>query len=295
MIDKTLALRTARARSIAGCDRWGFTLVETLIVLGIIAVLIGLLLPIAMAARRSSQTTMCSSNLRQVGQAFTMYANDANGHFPPNSGEIGQFWYQTDKIGKYLPSPVAMPDNTVAGGVLVCPQDAEGAIRSYSMNVFASSVVGSVVRKAVTADPPKAGQLWTSTTSQSTSVILMAESWSELAQPEGSPTPVGYAAQAILGFVGQPGRRFGTKPGIGWKGGRFGVRASQIAFNRHRTGADNSRKVEDPIGRANFVFVDGHVESLATGELADFETGKSRYRALWSAIDSQLEGPLVPR
>jgi prepilin-type N-terminal cleavage/methylation domain-containing protein/prepilin-type processing-associated H-X9-DG protein len=52
----------------------GFTLVELLVVIGIIALLISILLPTLGRVRQSSQTTACLSNLRQIGIAYRLYA-----------------------------------------------------------------------------------------------------------------------------------------------------------------------------------------------------------------------------
>ncbi len=67
--------------------RWsGFTLVELMVVIGIIAVLIALLLPAIRRARDSALTVTCLSQLRQVGLAIHQYANSNGGRLPNYSG-----------------------------------------------------------------------------------------------------------------------------------------------------------------------------------------------------------------
>ncbi|CAN5517713.1 hypothetical protein BH10PLA1_BH10PLA1_22180 [soil metagenome] len=75
-----------------------FSLVELLVVIGIIAVLIGILLPTMMRIRQSSVTLTCLSNQRQLGQAFAQYANSNKGvlaysYLDGSFGTYFQFWY----------------------------------------------------------------------------------------------------------------------------------------------------------------------------------------------------------
>ena len=69
--------------------RHAFTLVELLVVIGIIAVLIGILLPTLTAARRSAYTLQCSSNMKQLATVMIMYAQNNKGKLPPSAAPAG--------------------------------------------------------------------------------------------------------------------------------------------------------------------------------------------------------------
>jgi len=69
-------------RSLHPSRRYGFTLVELLVVIGIIAVLISLLLPALNKARESAVRVQCMSNLRQIGLACQIYVSSQHGWLP---------------------------------------------------------------------------------------------------------------------------------------------------------------------------------------------------------------------
>jgi len=69
-----VALRIPRAR--------GFTLIELLIVIGIIALLIGILLPVVSRARASAQRVACRSQLADLGRSFTIYLSSSHNRIP---------------------------------------------------------------------------------------------------------------------------------------------------------------------------------------------------------------------
>ncbi len=75
----------------------GFTLIELLIVIGIIAILAAIIFPVFARARNKAYQTTCASNLRQQGQAITMWATDHEEIFP-SSANIWQNIAMDEKI-----------------------------------------------------------------------------------------------------------------------------------------------------------------------------------------------------
>lgn len=145
--------------------RKGFTLVELLVVIGIIALLISILLPSLGKARQQAQTAACMSNLRSIGQLVAIYQAENKGVFPPlstyaNSGGFTGSNYRGYNLWGLIK---VKPGSNIA----VCPtnlanmepptwgvaQNGVRALYTYKYNWF---VAGAETNGAVSPDMPHA-------------------------------------------------------------------------------------------------------------------------------------------
>ena len=122
------------------------TLAELMVVIGIIGILFGLIIGPVMMVRESALQVACQSNLRQVGIAATMFADEEGGRYPASSNhgernpEKSPAWFYR------LPDYIDLPDTRGRHTVFQCPQyvwkDPEifdhASPKSYKLNAYLS-------------------------------------------------------------------------------------------------------------------------------------------------------------
>ncbi len=228
--------------------RRGFTLVELLVVIGIIALLISILLPALSKARKSAVKIKCMNNLRSAGQLFFVYAAGNNGYFPNGINAKAN----TIK-GWAWDIPIAtrdlMVDNGALRRMLYCPefpeQDADELWTFNPPNVCVLGYVVLIDRGSTTGKP-------NFTHPQLLDKLVYQDKVAPV-QPRNDPAMRSLpSAETELGADAIPSNTTGTDPykvvfgGVngGWTKGTHQV--SHIGTNGKPEGA-------------NVLFMDGHV------------------------------------
>jgi prepilin-type N-terminal cleavage/methylation domain-containing protein/prepilin-type processing-associated H-X9-DG protein len=254
-----------------------FTLIELLVVIAIIAILAALLLPALAAAKRSANMAKCTSNLRQIGFAFSLYTGDNQETFPAgacdandNSSEfswdtaihpyiggnsrLSQRVLETGAVDESLVAQTLRCPNDIGPDVYWTTNDPTVGRRTYAMNAV-GPVWWATLGSALPTPIDGVGIYWNNTPTAmwgapgyKTSVVA-SPAWTIniVEQPAGDNTCGNvWPAISIAPFSSVSGQE--------------GSECYQIAPNDPINQGAALYKLQD--NHFNYLFFDGHVETL---------------------------------
>jgi prepilin-type N-terminal cleavage/methylation domain-containing protein/prepilin-type processing-associated H-X9-DG protein len=272
-------MTTARFR------RSGFTLVELLVVIGIIGLLLSLLLPALSRARQAARATLCASNMRQIGTGWLLYAIDnesaaapgrmandtsgrpgANVYWVGNGEQWRPRWYITlgASAGFHaydFPSPLPADDNTklVDNEVFLCPEVDWRNNRNYNYG-YNFQFLGNSRKKTDGSGrfinfPVKISRIAASST------VMAADSLG---------TAAGKPAHLRRGYREDGGNDAFALGNHGWSLDPpriVGDAGSEYCNDSDRRPESRSAPDDRHTGRANFLFCDTRVQAMKPAEL----------------------------
>jgi len=235
----------------------GFALIELLVVIAIIAILAAILFPVFAQAREKARQTTCASNLRQLGLAAMMYAQDYDQHYVPWYGDgvsKGQGW--SSILTPYVKSEA----------MFTCPSDGvkrsntKVAKRSYTMNGDWFSPDQRGLSRSYTTDKgtgPPLGGYSEADVEQPAMTIMFCDRWA----PDNFLLGQGYSVSASECHLHASTGHFGLNNHM--DGSNFTMADGHTKWLK-RTTANMWRRVKLPDGDAQDV---GYKQTSGSGSL----------------------------
>ena len=128
-------LPRATSRGLSRAKSRGFTLIELLVVIAIIAILAAMIFPVFSRARAAARKASCQSNLKQIGIAFLLYAEDSDGKLPFKDVFAGGHWW-FDVIPYYMKNQKILYCPSLGSESVVQMIGGGNYPTSYGMNAY---------------------------------------------------------------------------------------------------------------------------------------------------------------
>lgn len=248
-------------------ERRGFTLIELLVTIGVVLVLSALLAPMATGMLREGKKTQCIGNLRAISMGFTRFLGENNNRYPGNGDNSSKYMRWICRVGPYMDLEGPITSRRASNGEVVDTLD-----NAFNQAVFHCPLTNPKEYRGTASMPLESMGVYGAQNIVIATEVPPGDATKPPTGPWGiSALTITRPSKTVLLADRYAGTGVGTPAAMGTN-----LAVSDTYPSNKQGAAANHRRDGNPAadpqgaGASNFLFCDGHVETLDLKKLRPY-------------------------